>query len=166
MDLILLRHGKSPSLAEAGVARDADRPLSDAGRRQAKRAGEALIELDCRPDLILASPLLRARQTAEQALKGLHGESRLKIFEPLGSGADPEELLAALGQHSAERSLLLVGHEPDLGAFASLVLYGSDASAISLKPGGMLLIETQDLGARGVAQLRWLLLPSQIEALV
>lgn len=166
MNLILLRHGKAPTLAEAKVARDADRPLSDVGRRQAKKAGEALAELDCRPTLILASPLLRARETAEQSLKGLRGESRLKIFEPLGSGADPRELLAALAPHAGEKTLMLVGHEPDLGAFASLVLFGSEASAIALKPGGMLLIETEGLGARRSAYLRWLLLPSQVEALV
>jgi phosphohistidine phosphatase len=165
MELILLRHGKSPSLVEAGVTRDEDRPLAEVGRHQAKRAGKALAELDSRPDLVLVSPLLRARQTAEQAVKGMGKEPESKIFEPLASGADPEQLIEALSPFTNKKSLMLVGHQPDLGALASRLLFGSVSSAISLKPGGMLLLETDRLSGDGAAELRWLLLPSQIECL-
>jgi phosphohistidine phosphatase len=163
MELILMRHGKSPSLVEAGVARDEDRPLAEVGRHQAKRAGKALAELDSRPELILASPLLRARQTAEHAAKGLGGDPVIKVFEPLASGADPEQLIESLAPYASKKSLLLVGHQPDLGALASRLLFGSVSSAIGLKPGGMLLLETDKLARDGSAELRWLLLPSQIE---
>jgi phosphohistidine phosphatase len=161
----LLRHGKSPSLVEAGVAKDEDRPLSDLGRQQGKRAGKALDKLGSRPALILCSPLLRARTTAEHAQKGLGGDVELKVFEPLGSGADPRALLASLAPYAGRKALLLVGHQPDLGAFASLLVSGEDSAGISLKPGGMLLIDAEDLSGRGGAQLRWLMLPTQIEAL-
>lgn len=164
MELILLRHGKSPSLVEAGVRRDEDRPLAELGRQQAKDAGRALAAMDCAPVRILASPLLRARQTAERALKGLDADIPLELFEPLASGADPEELAAAVAPRR-ERCLLLVGHQPDLGALASRLVFGSDSGAFSIKPGGMLLLETDDALSRGRSTLKWLLQPSQIERL-
>ena len=61
--VLILRHAKSswsnPSLA------DIDRPLNKRGKNDAPRMGTLIKEQDIVPDLILSSPALRARKTAE-----------------------------------------------------------------------------------------------------
>ncbi|OJF13127.1 histidine phosphatase family protein [Couchioplanes caeruleus] len=80
--LAVVRHGLSTgnALAEAAETggcevidipeRDADVPLSDTGREQARAVGKWLADLDERPEVAVVSPYLRARQTAEIALDG------------------------------------------------------------------------------------------------
>ena len=165
MELILLRHGKTPSTEECGVRSDFDRSLGEQGKEQAKRAGKALVEMGLVPSRVLASPVTRARQTAERAVKGLGKDVPLEIKSWLEAGAEPEEILKNLAAYKDETPLLLVGHQPDLGNLAGLLVSGPQSSGIDLKPGGMLLLEIDDLAARGTAALRWLLLPSQIENL-
>jgi probable phosphoglycerate mutase len=77
-----VRHGESTGNVAAEAAardgldlieitqREADVPLSDLGRRQAESLGRRMSELhpDERPDLVMVSPFLRARQTAELAV--------------------------------------------------------------------------------------------------
>src|SRR5262245_21793496 len=77
--LYLVRHGQSQgnvardAAHEAGLleididVRDVDVPLSDLGHRQAEAAGRWFASLpdDQRPEVILSSPYVRARQTAE-----------------------------------------------------------------------------------------------------
>lgn len=79
----IVRHGQSigniaAAEAERGHAevidlaeRDADVPLSPTGRNQAEAVRRFLAEQQERPDLVVVSPYLRARQTAEIALAGL-----------------------------------------------------------------------------------------------
>jgi broad specificity phosphatase PhoE len=80
----IIRHGESVGNVAAATAeekgsdlidiaeRDADVPLSDTGQKQAEAVAGWLDELPDaeRPDVVICSPYLRARQTAEIALKG------------------------------------------------------------------------------------------------
>ncbi|WP_271216225.1 SixA phosphatase family protein [Streptosporangium carneum] len=103
--LIVLRHAKAahtPGLA------DRERPLTERGRRDARRIGETLTGLDLRPDLVLCSPSIRTRQTAELALPGAD-----ITFEPAIYEAYPDELLTLVRRSDPEvRTLILVGHNP------------------------------------------------------
>jgi len=165
MEIILLRHGKSPPLWEAGVASDEDRPLTEEGQAQAKRAGKALRAMGCRPDVVLSSPLLRARLTAERAVQGLGGKFPVEVFRALEPGTSPADLVRAVAGRGKASTLLLVGHQPDLGALASRLAFGAETPAIAIKPGGMLLLEVEGLSVNPEGRLKWLLLPSQIESL-
>src|SRR5690348_1661644 len=96
-----LRHGD----AEDG-APDFERKLTEKGRRQASDAGATLAALGVQLDICLASPRVRARETAELACRRLDVEVTLE--ERLAGGRfDPRELTAGLDD------VLLVGHEPD-----------------------------------------------------
>src|SRR3954466_7196461 len=66
MNLYLIRHAEAADPAEH--ATDEERPLTDRGRDQAKRLGAALARHEVRPAVVLTSPLVRARQTAEGLL--------------------------------------------------------------------------------------------------
>lgn len=149
--LWLLRHGE----AEAhGVRPDADRALTEKGRRQSLAAGRALARLGVEFDAIYASPRKRGLETAELAAGAL-GRPSPRVHHPLHAGfarADADELLAGTGP---DARVLLVGHEPD---FSQLV-YDVTGARIGLKKGGVAVIHC------GQHELVALLRPREIEAI-
>jgi phosphohistidine phosphatase SixA len=116
-DLLILRHGIAEERTPARP--DDGRELTEAGRRRTRAVLDHLVGLGLRADRLLASPLARARQTAELAVAaGL--APRLELAEALAPGGDPLPLigtwLAELAATGGERRrLALVGHEPELG---------------------------------------------------
>ena len=65
MNLYILRHGIAAERGTPGYANDADRPLTPEGERKLQLVAAAIKALELGFDLILSSPYLRARQTAE-----------------------------------------------------------------------------------------------------
>ncbi|MFZ4395113.1 MAG: SixA phosphatase family protein [Kiritimatiellia bacterium] len=72
MTLYLMRHAEAEPISTGVVARDAARPLTEKGCRQAERMGLLLKKLDVKIDRTLSSPFVRARKTAELVLAALH----------------------------------------------------------------------------------------------
>jgi phosphohistidine phosphatase len=128
--LWLLRHGD----AEDGTP-DSERPLSDKGREQAKAVGGALKALGVDLDACLASPKVRAADTARIACEPLGIEPHL---EPKLSGGpfDAQALAAGLGD-----DVLLVGHDPDF----SMAVHSLTGAQVRLKKGGLAGIEKGEL---------------------
>ena len=108
--VFLLRHGKSDWHAEFET--DRDRPLAPRGTKAARRVGRFLAAAAGGPDLVLTSPALRARGTAELAAREGDWGCPVKVLSTLYGGT-PEEVLGEVGlQDDAFESILLVGHEP------------------------------------------------------
>ena len=110
--LLILRHAKS-SWDDPGLA-DIDRPLNKRGKRDAPRVGFLLREEDIVPDLILSSPALRARKTAEAVAENCGYEGEIEIedsFYP-GDPSDYMEVISHLQDHY--QNVLVVGHNPGL----------------------------------------------------
>jgi phosphohistidine phosphatase len=130
--LWFLRHGE----AEDGAGDDAARELTEKGRRQARDAGRALAALGVKLDACLASPRVRAADTARIACEPLGTE--VEIEDRLSGGLfDPLELAAGRGE------VLLVGHEPDFsGAVGELT-----GARVKLKKGGLAGVEPGTLHA-------------------
>ena len=134
--LYLMRHGHSPTSAEAGVKTDALRPLSDKGRADARRVAEALLKRGGRPSLILHSPLLRAVQTAAAAAAALKAPA--EAFNPLDNSLPPQDVLAALRKRAdSVEELLAVGHQPQIGELANLLT----GETFEFRPAGMVAVE-------------------------
>ena len=114
MRLILVRHAH----AKSGEP-DELRPLSDRGREEARALGERLAGQ--RPDAVVSSPLLRARETAAAIAKAAGVE--LRIDERLAPGAGADDVLAAV--EDAGETVVTVGHQPDCSEIA-LALSGAD----------------------------------------
>lgn len=108
----LLRHAKSDW--DAGAA-DIDRPLNKRGRRDAPRLGRWLQMQDWRPQLILSSPAVRARETLDAVIEqaGLH-KIELRWDEELYLASRKTLLERIRGLPSETDSVLLVGHNPGL----------------------------------------------------
>jgi len=131
MKIYLLRHGT----AEEG-ADDFARRLVAKGREQIRRVAQQLDRIGDRPDRILSSPLLRARDTAEELVERLGGDpSTIVVEERLAPGTPLVEMAAALVE--VERPILLaVGHEPSLSQLAAR-LAGADGLRPDLRKGGL-----------------------------
>jgi phosphohistidine phosphatase SixA len=106
--LFLVRHAHS----DPGHP-DELRPLSARGREEARELAERLAP--AAPEIVLASPLLRARETAAAIAKAAGAE--LRVDERLAPGASAEDVLAAI--EGAGESVVAVGHQPDCSEVAA-----------------------------------------------
>ncbi|MGK2906681.1 MAG: SixA phosphatase family protein [Desulfuromonadales bacterium] len=116
--LVLLRHAKS-SWKEPQLA-DFDRPLNKRGRTNAPLMGQRLAAHNHKPDVIIASPALRARWTAELVAVELHCEEEAILWDERLYGAGLETLLDLVRNlRDIWQSVLLVGHNPGLTELAN-----------------------------------------------
>jgi phosphohistidine phosphatase len=171
IELYLMRHGIAADLGEAGVFKDADRPLTLEGRARMKQATGGIRKLDLKFNLILTSPLLRARQTAEAVAEVLDLQHKVKVLESLAPGrafiegaGRHAEIFLELGAYQFDRALL-IGHMPDLSELASFLLTGNRNLNVEFKKGSLCAIEVASLPPRGPGLLRWLMTPKQLRLL-
>ncbi|MEP4079363.1 SixA phosphatase family protein [Haloferula sp.] len=136
MELILLRHGKAEDANPGG---DAERVLVEKGHKQARKAARLLLKLDRRPHVVLTSPRVRTRETADTFCEAAEMPGPV-IQSWLDCGMDPETALSELGAFSDFERVMIVGHEPD---FSSLVewLLGCSGSFVEVKKGSLIGIE-------------------------
>lgn len=122
MKLYLMRHAHALTPSEAGVPKDALRPLSDKGHADARRMAAELARRGGAPTLILHSPLTRAVQTAAEAASVLRPASGAVAFMPLDNLRPAEEVVAELLKRTASvAEVLAIGHQPQIGEVASLL---------------------------------------------
>jgi len=166
MELYLLRHGLAVERGERGFEDDAARPLTTKGRRQVRKSAAAINQLAGRFHLILSSPHVRARQTAEIVAQELKLKKRLKFSNALAPGGAPRNLCRQLGREKpAPGKVLLVGHEPDLSRLVAVLTCGHAELQLDFKKGGLCKLETPALRAGKCASLCWLLTPKQLKRL-
>ena len=130
MEIWLLRHAAAEDRASSG--RDADRTLTEDGHRRARDVARGLAKLEPSISLVLTSPYARARQTAEAAARSLHLEGKIRETVNLEPHADPGDVLGELREEKAE-SVLLVGHEPHMGALLGRLVSGRAGLEIPMK---------------------------------
>jgi phosphohistidine phosphatase len=127
--LYLVRH------AEAASGEPDDlRPLTAAGRETARALGARLAAEGARPDAVLSSPLLRARETAAELCRALGCEP--EADERLAPGATAEDVRAAVADRGAE--VVVIGHQPDCGEIAAELSGGPKPA---FPPGGVAVLE-------------------------
>jgi phosphohistidine phosphatase len=163
MDLYIFRHGIAEDRSQSG--RDEDRELTPEGIAKTRSAGRALRKLGVELDLVLSSPFARAWRTAEVLVEQLETPEKLRRCEEMASGMPPAPVLAELKRRSREfRSIMIVGHEPDLSQLISLLLSGFPSLSITMKKGGLCKLACLALEP-GAATLEWHLTPKLLERL-
>lgn len=165
MDLYFLRHAIAVEFGTPGFENDADRPLTPKGRRQLRKVAKVMDEMDLGINLILSSPFVRARQTAEMAAGVLGLKKKLTLSNALAVGGDPLILMRQMSRlKPMPEAVLLVGHEPGMSQLMSLLLTGDAHSAeIDFKKAGLCKLEIEHLKPGRCAKLAWLLTPKQMK---
>ena len=120
---------------------------------------EGLARLGVEVDWIVASPLVRAAETASIVAESLGASVPVEISNALRPGGTAEALIAFLAKQPARKRVLVVGHEPDLSELAArLIGAGRDAS-LAFKKGGCCLITFDEFPPKSSSQLVWWLTP-------
>jgi len=161
MELYFLRHGIAVEKGTSGFARDSERPLTDEGIQKMRKIAKAMKELDLSFDLILSSPFIRAKQTAEIVANELDITEVLRFSMNLAVGGDPAMLIKEIKSDNSQK-ILLVGHEPYLSNAISMLISGHDDVAILMKKGGLCKLTVDSLRFGKCATLEWLIGPRQI----
>ncbi|HXG10102.1 MAG TPA: phosphohistidine phosphatase SixA [Gemmataceae bacterium] len=158
MDLYLIRHAEAKPLGADGITRDEDRPLTEAGEAQARELAAGLQRHGVHLGLLLTSPLLRARQTAEAILRQWSLPApELRVCAELAPGVKPKKLARLLRILSAD-GVGLVGHMPDLARHTAWLIGGKKAQ-IDLAKAGAAHLVCPDFPRKGSCTLIWLVTP-------
>jgi phosphohistidine phosphatase len=150
--LYVIRHAIA---AERGAEYpdDTRRPLTGDGISRFQKIVAGLEELEIDVEIVLTSPLLRARQTADLLSKGLRGHPTVVETRALSPGAAYKELMTELGRHARRSSVALVGHEPHLGETAARLV--GCAGRFDFRKGGVCRIDVDALPPSGPGRLQW-----------
>ncbi|HKQ31223.1 MAG TPA: phosphohistidine phosphatase SixA [Burkholderiales bacterium] len=167
MRILLIRHGKAEDrglISSLSSKKDALRALTQTGKRDMRKAAKGLRKLAPDIDVLLTSPLVRARETAEIVAKvfGVKDVTEQPLLSP---GTDLVALLQTLPSYPDDATIALVGHEPDLGHLAAMLLTGKKAEFVVFKKGACALIEFDAKLAAGRGKLSWLFQPGQLRKL-
>jgi len=152
--LYLLRHGKALSRAEW---RDDDdlRPLTPEGEAEVRMVGARFAAMDLRPELIVSSPLARARRTAELVAEALGMTEDVALDERLAPGFARAALSDVLAEHGPVGSLMVVGHEPDFSELVGALTGGR----VVCKKAGLARVDV-DVDRLAGGRLVWLIPPA------
>lgn len=158
MNLYLMRHGIALDIGERGIDRDAERPLSEEGRRKIAWVARGLQGLGVAPQGWASSPLLRARQTVEIVARRWTSPPQIEICEALAPGGTPRDFLDWLRERPSW-DWLAVGHMPDLSDLAGSLLFGSAGAEVEFKKGAVACLACEGTPRLGSFRLQWLMPP-------
>lgn len=158
MELYVIRHARA---AEADFyGEDGDRPLTPEGRQHASDLGQAMLRHGVRFDRVIASPYVRAVETAELILVGLQFQGGLQIARHLVPDSTALNILNGVIEPNRDcQRLAIVGHEPVLGGLLSFLLQRKN-----IRPSkGAVVAMTLGDSKPERAELRWVMTPHQLE---
>lgn len=167
MELYILRHGIAEDHCAEAPGDDSRRRLTAEGKTKMRRAAMGMKTLELEFDLILSSPYLRAKETAEIVAEVFGMEKILEISPTLASeGGNPRELIEELRRKYGKRKqVLLVGHEPYLSQLIAVLVSGEATMAITMKKGGLCKVFATSLVYGRCATLEWLMTPGQMRTM-
>lgn len=161
-ELYLIRHGLAEERGDAWPD-DSKRPLTTVGMSRLRRSARGLERLGISFDLILTSPLVRTRQTADVISEQLQSRPHVVNAESLAPGGTLQGIMAELEKHSRRTRIALVGHEPGIGELAALLI--GTRHPIAFKKGAACRIDVDELPPRAPGDLRWFLAPKILRRL-
>lgn len=167
MKLYVMRHGIAADATE--YANDANRPLTPEGDRKTTKIAQRLHKMQIDFDLILTSPLLRAQQTAK-ILQKVGLSEKIEVSPHLAPSGDIQDWVEWLEpwrdsrlQQGGSPSLAIVGHQPNLGNWAEILLWGQANDSLVVKKAGILGLTLPKLGSPiARSELFWLTQPKYL----
>jgi phosphohistidine phosphatase len=156
LELYLIRHGvagdRGPEWPD-----DSKRPLTADGLSKLRKEARGLRALDVAFDVIVTSPLVRTRQTADVFAEILSVKASVVSSDALAPAGTPAAVIQEISHHARKGRVALVGHEPNLGELAAQLIHAR--SPLSFKKGGICRIDLDSPPPKGVGSLVWFLPP-------
>ena len=165
MRLYIVRHAKAADLPFASMScagvfaghaqmnADFQRPLTDRGRLQAQFLSRWITVSDRKPSLILASAAVRAQETAgflrDAAGCEVRTERALAVDRPVS------EVLEIIQANAQVRTLMLVGHNPQLGELLGVLACGLPPQQLTMRTGDLVGLDiraTDPVGSARIAE--------------
>ena len=163
MDVYVLRHGVADERDYRKYPDDDLRPLIPEGIDKLTRQAKGLKVLGLSVDLVISSPLVRAVQTAHVVMTGLEIAGDLAYSETLAPEAHPYLLLEELAsKYSTVDKVMVVGHEPHMSSFVSMVVAGDLNGLIRMKKGALCKLRIPRVDGVRSGWLEWLMTPDQM----
>ena len=159
MRLMLMRHGIAEEAGPDTGFRDEPRALTPEGRARIEQAARGIVALDIEAALVLTSPLVRCRQTAEIVAAAL-GLTPVEDAR-LRPGMELDDLEEALTRHPGADPVLVCGHQPDLSEAVAELTRGG---AVEFRKGTLALLDVESVRP-GAGRLRALYPPSALRTL-
>ncbi len=160
MNLYVLRHAIAVERGTPGYTDDdSKRPLTPEGRTRMQQIAQGMKALGLSFDLTLASPYIRAKETAAIVAQTFNIK-KIHFTNNLVPEASFNDIIDAINRHKVT-NILLVGHEPHLSKLVSFLLVSKNIP-INLKKGGLCHLTVDGVTGAGSATLEWLLTPSQL----
>jgi phosphohistidine phosphatase len=167
MNIYFMRHGIAIAKDDPSVTADHERPLTDKGAKRVRQAAKGMRRLGLSFDLLLSSPLVRARQTAEIVAGLLHYESPIEELKGLTPQSTVDQFIEDLARYQDRASLLLFGHEPSLSNAVGHLIAAKGGRGVRLhfKKSGLCLVEIEAPVRPNGGTLSWLLTAKQLRLL-
>lgn len=164
MNLYIMHHAIAVEPDDA--REDRERPLSERGRKRIEKISRNLLKLDLSFDLIMTSPFLHARQTADLVADTFAIKPKYVVESPnLCPFGSTNQLVEEINERGPFEFLLLVGHEPFLNHLIGTLLAGDASISIELRHAGLCKLSMERLTYGRCATLEWLMTPAQMIAI-
>ena len=154
----VMRHGIAVARGDPNFPDDAKRPLTPEGRKKLKAVARGLFRLGLCVDAIISSPFVRASETAAIIAEVLGPEITIESSDFLRPGGSLQALLTSLGKRAEHRSVLVIGHEPDLSEGVARLI-GNTRASFQFKKGGCCRIDFEKFPPHPPGTLVWWLTP-------
>ena len=156
--LYVMRHGIAVARGDPNFADDTKRPLTPEGKKKLKAIARGLFRLGLGVDSIISSPLIRASETAAIVGEVFAPGVTVESSDFLRPGGSLQALLTSLGKRADHRSVLVIGHEPDLSDGVAKLI-GNARANFQFKKGGCCRIDFDKFPPRPPGKLIWWLTP-------
>jgi len=159
--IILFRHGKSDWHADYST--DHNRPLNKRGTKSAKLMGKYLANINHLPEKIICSTALRAKETAEIAIKNWNWNSNIEFNKNIYHCSEKLLLSIAKQQSSKLKKICFIGHEP---SFSSFIIQSTNSRVVKFPTAAMARIDFATNLWKNIifreGKLIWLIKPKEI----
>lgn len=166
MEIYIVRHGDAVDRNDPRITSDEMRPLTDAGRAEVALMAGLLDKLGVKPELLLSSPLVRARQTAEIIAGRLGPKRGATVSDELAPGGSLAAVLNDILSHGRPAQTLLTAHMPGVGELVGWLVWNQRVCVVPFRTAGVCRVDLPaDSPLPGRGDLRWLLPPKMSERL-
>ncbi len=167
MQMYLVRHGDAIDQMDPAVTSDGMRWLTDEGREETRWLAEIMRNLGVKPQLMLSSPLVRARQTGEIIAEVLGFTGEIQLTDDLIYGGAFSGILQTIANHGVPKQVILTGHMPSMGELAGWLAWNTRTSALRMRTAQVCRVDMpDDRLAPGEGDIRWTLPPKAARRLL